>query len=139
MTNKGNTMLKDLVKMASKLDALGLSKEADVIDNLVRKIAGSDDSPPEGMSQEKWDAIEKDRMRGKVRGPRTTEMDVYRRDDDDLSLKAPERNKASPDLDTLLDDLDMHGWPPGWERNSDDPTVDEDGNDVNWDWMTNNY
>lgn len=45
-------MLKDLVKMASKLDALGLSKEADTIDALIRKIAGSDedDSPPEGMS-----------------------------------------------------------------------------------------
>ena len=36
-------MLKDLVKMASKLDALGLSKEADVIDNLVRKIAANHD------------------------------------------------------------------------------------------------
>jgi hypothetical protein len=36
-------MLKDLVKMASKLDALGLSKEADVIDNLVRKIASRED------------------------------------------------------------------------------------------------
>jgi len=136
-------MLKDLVKMASKLDALGLSKEADVIDNLVRKIAGSDDSPPEGMSQEKWDAIRRDRMRGKVRGPRTTEMDVYRRDDDHrpVSLKAPapERNRAAPDLDTLLDDLDMHGWPPGWEDGDDDPTVDEDGNDMDWDWMTNNH
>jgi len=36
-------MLKDLVKMASKLDALGLSKEADVIDTLIRKIASKED------------------------------------------------------------------------------------------------
>lgn len=43
IANKGDTMLKDLVKMASKLDALGLSKEADVIDNLVRKIASRED------------------------------------------------------------------------------------------------
>ena len=55
-------MLKDLVKMASKLDALGLSKEADTIDTLIRKIAGSDedDSPPEGMSQEKCEQSKKD-------------------------------------------------------------------------------
>lgn len=33
-------MLKDLVKMASKLDSLGLTKEADTIDALVRKMAG---------------------------------------------------------------------------------------------------
>lgn len=58
-------MLKDLVKMASKLDALGLSKEADTIDALIRKIAGSDedDSPPEGMSQEKWDAMRAEQER----------------------------------------------------------------------------
>jgi hypothetical protein len=43
IANKGDTMLKDLVKMASKLDALGLNKEADVIDNLVRKIASRED------------------------------------------------------------------------------------------------
>jgi hypothetical protein len=36
-------MLKDLVKMASKLDALGLSKEADTIDALIRKIASNYD------------------------------------------------------------------------------------------------
>ena len=43
-------MLKDLVKMASKLDALGLSKEADVIDNLVRKIASREDELQSYMS-----------------------------------------------------------------------------------------
>ena len=133
-------MLKDLVKMASKLDALGLSKEADTIDTLIRKIAGSDedDSPPEGMSQEKWDAMRAEQKRYKNRKVRPTMIDSYHpRDDDFLSLKAPPRNKAAPDLDTLLNDLDMHGWPPGWESSSDDPTVDEDGNDVDWDWMNN--
>ena len=35
-------MLKDLIKMASKLDALGLSREADLIDSLIKKFA----SPP---------------------------------------------------------------------------------------------
>lgn len=45
------------------------------------------------------------------------------RDDDFRSLKVPPRNRAAPDLDTLLND--------------DDPTVDEDGNDVDWDWMNN--
>ena len=33
-------MLKELLKVANKLDALGLSKEADTIDALVLKIAG---------------------------------------------------------------------------------------------------
>lgn len=35
-------MLKDLLKVANKLDALGLNKEADAIDSLVRKIASKD-------------------------------------------------------------------------------------------------
>jgi hypothetical protein len=32
-------MLKDLLKVANKLDALGLSKEADTVDTLIQKIA----------------------------------------------------------------------------------------------------
>ncbi len=47
-------MLKDLVKMASKLDALGLSKEADVIDNLVRKIASREDELQSYMSDSEY-------------------------------------------------------------------------------------
>ena len=43
-------MLKDLVKMASKLDALGLSKEADTIDTLIRKIASREDELQSYMS-----------------------------------------------------------------------------------------
>ena len=33
-------MIKELVKMANRLDAMGLKVEADGIDNLIRKIAG---------------------------------------------------------------------------------------------------
>lgn len=47
-------MLKDLVKMANKLDALGLSKEADVIDNLVRKIASREDELQSYMSDSEY-------------------------------------------------------------------------------------
>ena len=36
-------MLKELVKVASKLDALGLTREADVVDALIQKIAGYTD------------------------------------------------------------------------------------------------
>lgn len=36
-------MLKDLLKVANKLDALGLTKEADVVDTLIQKIAGYTD------------------------------------------------------------------------------------------------
>lgn len=43
-------MLKDLVKMASKLDTLGLSKEADTIDALIRKIASRKDELNRYMS-----------------------------------------------------------------------------------------
>jgi hypothetical protein len=33
-------MLKDLVKVANRLDSLGLTREADAIDGLVKKMAG---------------------------------------------------------------------------------------------------
>ena len=36
-------MLKELLKVANKLDALGLSKEADTVDALIRKMAGIGD------------------------------------------------------------------------------------------------
>jgi LysM repeat protein len=32
-------MLKDLVKIANKLDRIGLTKEADILDNFVKKLA----------------------------------------------------------------------------------------------------
>jgi len=35
-------MLKDLIKVARRLDSLGLTREADVVDLLVRKIASKD-------------------------------------------------------------------------------------------------
>jgi len=35
-------MLKNLVKIANRLDSLGLSKEADVIDGLIQKMATND-------------------------------------------------------------------------------------------------
>ena len=35
-------MLKDLIKMAGELDALGLKREADIVDSLIKKFA----SPP---------------------------------------------------------------------------------------------
>jgi hypothetical protein len=41
-------MLKDLIKMAGRLDALGLRKEADFADRLIRKVAQAD---PEFMSE----------------------------------------------------------------------------------------
>ena len=37
-------MLKDLIKMAGKLDSMGLNREANVIDSLIKKIAGDFDS-----------------------------------------------------------------------------------------------
>jgi len=38
-------MLKDLVKLANKLDSLGLTKEADLIDSVIQKKASEEDSP----------------------------------------------------------------------------------------------
>ena len=35
-------MVKDLIKMASELDRLGLRREADAIDSLIRKVAEED-------------------------------------------------------------------------------------------------
>jgi hypothetical protein len=34
-------MIKDLVKIANKLDSLGLKKEADFLDSLIKKMAGN--------------------------------------------------------------------------------------------------
>jgi len=46
-------MLKDLKKVANKLDSVGLTKEADTIDALIEKIAFSEDESfnmePEGF------------------------------------------------------------------------------------------
>jgi hypothetical protein len=56
-------MLKDLVKMASKLDALGLSKEADVIDTLIRKIASREDELQSYMSDPGY-GMNRDDMEG---------------------------------------------------------------------------
>jgi hypothetical protein len=39
-------MLKDLVKVANRLDSLGLTREADAIDGLVKKMAGMSEEPP---------------------------------------------------------------------------------------------
>jgi hypothetical protein len=39
-------MIKDLVKVATKLDSLGLKREADYIDSLIRKIAGNNWGDP---------------------------------------------------------------------------------------------
>ncbi len=36
-------MLKDLIKVANYLDSLGLKKEANNIDSIIKKIAGSED------------------------------------------------------------------------------------------------
>jgi hypothetical protein len=71
-------MLKDLVKMASKLDALGLSKEADVIDNLVRKIASREDELQSYMSDPEY---------GMNMGAADMEGDLSDVDPEDLSLE----------------------------------------------------
>lgn len=48
-------MIKDLIKMAGELDALGLSREADIIDSLIKKFA----SPPLADIGE-WETGDKD-------------------------------------------------------------------------------
>ncbi len=46
-------MLRELVKIANKLDNLGLNKEADTIDNLISKIAYNDWTGSEASSAKK--------------------------------------------------------------------------------------
>jgi hypothetical protein len=43
-------MLKDLVKVANRLDSLGLSKEADFLDSIIRKIAAMNTGTPPYMN-----------------------------------------------------------------------------------------
>lgn len=45
-------MLKDLLKVANKLDALGLTKEADVVDSLINKMAGKWSHKGMGMGED---------------------------------------------------------------------------------------
>jgi hypothetical protein len=59
-------MLKDLIKVATRLDALGLTKEADVVDALIRKIAETGDDEFYTM----WNSLsdeEKDKLEFKTR------------------------------------------------------------------------
>jgi len=39
-------MLKDLIKVANKLDSFGLTKEANIIDNIIKKIAQETQKDP---------------------------------------------------------------------------------------------
>jgi hypothetical protein len=43
-------MLKELTKIANKLDKLGLTKEADLLDKIITKMAGMGEGPPAYMS-----------------------------------------------------------------------------------------
>jgi hypothetical protein len=59
-------MIKDLVKVATKLDSLGLTKEADVVDALIRKIAETGDDEFSTM----WNSLsneEKDEQKFKTK------------------------------------------------------------------------
>ena len=52
-------MIKELVKIANRLDAMGLKVEADGIDSLIRKIAGEhrdELEDPGDWSESKWDS-----------------------------------------------------------------------------------
>ena len=43
-------MLKDLIKMAGRLDSMGLKREADIVDALIQKVAGDFDKPFDSAS-----------------------------------------------------------------------------------------
>jgi hypothetical protein len=45
-------MLKDLIKVANELDALGLTKEADVVDSLIGKVAGKWSHKRKGLGED---------------------------------------------------------------------------------------
>jgi hypothetical protein len=72
----GDRMLKDLVKIADKLDQLGLQKEANFIDSLLRKIALEEMSKEEriGRSAEK---IAKEKLEDFIHeNPEATEEEI---------------------------------------------------------------
>lgn len=60
-------MMKELVKVATRLDALGLAKEADAVDRLIRKIAtdshmnnhrpGDSGAEDEEVDVDEWDSL----------------------------------------------------------------------------------
>jgi len=51
-------MIKELIKIANRLDALGLKREADTVDGLIKRFAAEADDEsedPADWSEEKWD------------------------------------------------------------------------------------
>jgi hypothetical protein len=50
-------MLKNLVKVANRLDSLGLTKEADAVDKFIRKMAGGHGDPG-NWSESEWEEWE---------------------------------------------------------------------------------
>ena len=51
----GVAVIKELIKISNKLDAIGLTKEADELDSIIQKMAGESldsDQPAEAMNEE---------------------------------------------------------------------------------------
>lgn len=89
-------MLKELLKVANKLDALGLSKEADTVDTLIQKMA----SP--------YDEFSRGEIFNRPR-PVPTEFD-------DKKEFPEEESKISPEsLDLAYSDFDWNLDPSGWD------------------------
>ena len=80
-------MLKELIKVANKLDSVGLSKEADVIDGLIKKIATTEGLlhyAPVTEEEYKWGPyakpqgrLELDMSKMMYRGPRNDYMPLW--------------------------------------------------------------
>lgn len=64
LTGKGdNKVIKELIKIANKLDSRGLGKEADMLDNIIRKYSSDywDGFEPHPEGDEKFDALKGER------------------------------------------------------------------------------
>ncbi len=53
-------MIKDLIEIATQLDSLGLSKEADELDLIIKKVAGNGFDETGRMPVGKWDSEEEE-------------------------------------------------------------------------------
>lgn len=82
-------MVRDLIKIANRLDTLGLKREADGVDSLIKKIAGKHrdkSEDPGDWSESKWE--EWDSQAGTFGNKRYTVVQLYKMDGETPVLKA---------------------------------------------------
>ena len=115
-------MIKELVKVATRLDALGLTREADAIDALIRKIATSHSYDPT-EDTERWNS---EMRAGRIEGKEFGGPEGLRQLEDDsdkfhlLGYGDPIHGEEEEDFE-MPESLDDYGYRSTFEDHSTHP------------------